>query len=83
MSKASEIRNLNNEYKKPPLGCMPATLHAEQRAKDLADAISRNILDDNFYYCKYWAEELMIQIEIAEKFQPIRIIGLEKGGSDE
>lgn len=71
---------MNNEYTKPPLGTMPATIHAEVRAKELADAISRNILDGNFHYCKTWAEELAIQIEIAQKFMPIEIIGLDKCG---
>ena len=74
---------MSNEYTKPPLGTMPATIHAEERAKDLADAISRNILCDNFHYCKMWAEELAIQIEIAQKFKPIEIIGLHKGGEGE
>ena len=71
---------MSNKYTKPPLGTMPATIHAEARAKDLADAISRNILDGNFHYCKMWAEELVIQIEIAQKFEPIEIIGLDKCG---
>ena len=71
---------MSNEYTKPPLGTMPATIHAEVRAKELADAISRNILAGNFHYCKTWAEELAIQIEIAQKFKPIEIIGLNKRG---
>lgn len=71
---------MSNEYNKPPLGTKPATIHAEERAKDLADAISRNILADNFHHCKMWAEELAIQIEIAQKFKPIEIIGLDKCG---
>ena len=71
-----------NEYKKPPLGVMPAELHAEERAKDLADAISRNILYGNFHSCELWAEELQIQIEIAKKFKPIPIYGLCKDGEN-
>ncbi len=74
---------MSNEYTKPPLGETPATIHAEERAKDLADAISRNILYGNFHYCKMWAEELAIQIEIAQKFNPIEIKGLRKGGDNE
>ena len=69
---------MTKEYNKPPLGCEPATIHAEARAKELAEAISRNICDDNFHYCKHWAEELMIQIELAQKFKPIKIVGLER-----
>ena len=67
-----------NEYNKPPLGVMPAELHAEERAKELADAISRNILDGNFHYCEMWADELRTQIEIAKRYKAIRIIGLQK-----
>lgn len=67
-----------NEYNKPPLGCEPGYIHAEARAKELADAISRRICDNDFHHCKTWAEELMIQIEIAQKFKPIDIIGLTK-----
>lgn len=72
-----------NEYNKPPLGCEPGYIHAEARAKELADAISRNILDGNFHYCEMWAEELQIQIEIAKKFKPIRIFGLCKDGEND
>ena len=67
-----------NDYNKPPLGVKPAELHAEERAKELADAISRNILDGNFYYCKMWVDELKTQIEIAKRFKPIEFIGLHK-----
>lgn len=67
-----------NDYNKPPLGAKPAELHAEERAKELADAISRNILDGNFHYCEMWAEELIIQIQLAKRFKPIKIIGLQK-----
>lgn len=69
-----------SEYNKPPLGCEPAYIHAEARAKDLADAISRNICDGNFHYCEHWAEELIIQIQLAKRFQPIKIVGLDKVG---
>lgn len=72
-----------NEYNKPPLGAEPATIHAESRAKDLADAISRNICEDNFHHCELWAEELQIQIEIAKKFKPIPIYGLCKDGEND
>ena len=67
-----------NGYNKPPLGAEPATIHAESRAKDLADAISRNICEDNFHYCELWAEELIIQIQLAKRFKPIKFIGLHK-----
>ncbi len=67
-----------NEYNKPPLGAEPATIHAESRAKDLADAISRNICEDNFHYCELWAEELIIQIQLAKRFKPIKFTGLLK-----
>ena len=71
---------MSNEYKKPPLGAEPATIHAEARIKDLADAISRNIRHGNFHYCKMWAEEIAIQMEIVQKFKTIEIIGLDKRG---
>jgi len=71
-----------NEYNKPPLGAEPATIHAESRAKDLADAISRNICEDKFHYCELWAEELIIQIQLAKKFKPIEIRGLQRGDTE-
>ena len=71
-----------NDYNKPPLGAEPAMIHAESRAKDLADAISRNICEDNFYYCEMWAEELIIQIQLAKRFKPIRFTGFIKANEE-
>lgn len=67
-----------NEYNKPPLGAEPATIHAESRAIDLVDAISRNICEDNYHYCELWAEELLIQIRLAKKFKPTKFIVLNR-----
>lgn len=67
-----------SDYRKPPLGAKPAGLHAEERAKELADAISRNILDGNLHYCESWAEELIIQIQLAKRFKQIIFTGFLK-----
>lgn len=74
-----------NDYEKPPLGVKPATLHAEERAKELADAISRNILNDRFKECSTWVEELRVQIDLARTFYnpPVRIVGLRKLDEEE
>lgn len=53
---------------KPPLGAKPCHIHAEQRIKDLSNAILRNIGSDKPKYdsIRKWAREIALQCELAE-----------------
>ena len=53
---------------KPPLGCTPAWIRAQDRIKELADAISRNAYNElrSTGYMRMWAQEIIMQIDIME-----------------
>jgi len=51
---------------KPPLGVKPCYIQAEQRIKDLADAISRYANRGDYEIIKRWANEILMQCDIAE-----------------
>ena len=59
------------EVKKPPLGAMPAEIHAWRRIIDLAEAILRQARseeqDQSLVYT--WAEEITAQCMIIGKFK--------------
>lgn len=51
---------------KPPLGVKPYFIQAEERIKDLADAISRYVNRGDYEIIKRWANEILMQCDIAE-----------------
>lgn len=59
-----------NDYDKPPIGCSPSYIPASIRIQDLADAISRHSphAEQNTGHIKKWAEEIIFQCNIIEKF---------------
>lgn len=55
----------NDKTTKPPLGVKPCYIQAEERIKDLADAISRYANRGDYEIIKKWANEICLQCEIA------------------
>lgn len=55
----------NDKTTKPPLGVKPCFIQAEERIKDLADAISRYAHKGDYEIIKRWAREICLQFEIA------------------
>lgn len=51
---------------KPPLGVKPCYIQAEERIKDLADGISRYAHKGDYEIIKRWANEILMQCDIAE-----------------
>ena len=56
----------NDKTIKPPLGVKPCFIQAEERIKDLADAISRYANRGDYEIIKRWANEILMQCDIAE-----------------
>jgi hypothetical protein len=58
-----------NDYTKPPLGASPAYISAENRIKELAEAISRASVEGRNYigHITLWAKEIIWQCEIMQK----------------
>lgn len=56
----------NPPIQKPPLGVKPCYIQAEERIKDLAEAISRYADRGDYEVVKKWAREICLQCEIAE-----------------
>lgn len=50
----------------PPLCVKPYFIQAEERIKDLADAISRYANRGDYETIKRWANEILMQCNIAE-----------------
>lgn len=69
-----------SDMKKPPLGVKPAYIHAAERIKDLADAISRNAMESNTYYLRIWANEMVNQIALLNEYKPVEIRRVGKTG---
>ena len=62
---------MEDTIKKPPVGAKPASIWAGERICELAGAIDRYANDDvkgNRITIKRWAEEIIAQVEIIEKF---------------
>lgn len=57
------------DYTKPPLGASPAYITAENRIKELAEAISRASVVGKHYigHITLWANEIIWQCEIMKK----------------
>lgn len=60
-----------HNYTKPPLGAAPAYISAENRIKELADAISRTSEQGRFYtgHITLWAREIILLCELMEKIK--------------
>ena len=58
-----------NDYTKPPLGASPAYISAENRIKELAEAISRASVEGRYYtgHITLWAKEIIWQCDIMQK----------------
>lgn len=56
------------EYK-PNIGCKPAWLVAENRIKELAQAIYNSAIDHDTQMIKLWSKEIYLQAQILEKCQ--------------
>ena len=67
-----------NDYTKPPLGASPAYITAENRIKELAEAISRASVEGRNYtgHITLWAKEIIWQCEIIQKSDNHRTVGL-------
>lgn len=59
-----------SEVTKPPLGAKPAAICAWSRIGELAAAIERNYqaANGNVWLCKQWAQEIVAQCEIIQRF---------------
>jgi ribulose 1,5-bisphosphate carboxylase large subunit-like protein len=59
------------DYTKPPLGASPAYIPAENRIKELAEAITRTSIEGRNYtgHISMWAREIIMQCEIMEKIK--------------
>ena len=59
-----------NTYSKPPMGCKPAWLVAENRISELAQAIDRSVeCRDRIGSMRNWAQEILLQLEILENIK--------------
>lgn len=61
------VKNMDYNFGKikPPLGVKPCFIQAEERIKDLADAISRYANRGDYETIKRWAREICLQCDIA------------------
>ncbi len=54
----------HEENKKPPLGCKPVYLVAEDRIFDLMNGICRMIVGGNYDMAKKFAKEIYLQCDL-------------------
>ena len=59
------VETLNNLIKQP-LGVKPCYIQADERIRDLSDAISRYAGTGNYKTIRKWAKEILMQCDIAE-----------------
>lgn len=61
----------HHDYTKPPLGAIPAYIPAENRIKELAEAIARTSAEGRVYtgHITMWAREIILQCELMEKIK--------------
>lgn len=54
------------DWKKPPLGARPCFVLADERIKELSEAITRYSGTGEYKIMKKWAKEIVMQCDIAE-----------------
>ncbi len=59
------VETINNSAK-PLLGAKPCYIQADERIKDLSEAISRYAGTGNYKTIRKWAKEILMQCDIAE-----------------